>query len=191
MTTTYNFTPPVGAPNAQVPSVVARVTAYGLNPVAVPASAGPFTFQPTLDNNQYTVTVTWSLFGQRFYVNCYTLSGVLVFSMPLIGSMIGTNLQAVSWDGNTGTVTATTNGPHGYEVGSVINLTVINCTPTAYNGTFAANVINKTQFTYDVASFPGAVAALGSVQYNINIAAGYFASTLIYRTENQQFEVSP
>lgn len=189
MTTTYDFTPPIGAPNAQVPSVVARIVAYGLNPVAVPASAGPFTFQPTLDSTQYTITVTWSLFGQRFYVNCYTLSGVLVFSVPLIGSMIGVNLQSLSW--SYGTVTATTNGPHGYEVGSVINLTMINCAPTTYNGSFSANIINRTQFTYSVASFPGAVAALGSVQYNINMAAGYFTSSLVYRVENQQFEVSP
>ena len=189
MTTTYNFTPPVASPNAQVPSVVARVTAYGLNPVAVPPSADPFSFQPSLDGVQYTITVPWSLFGQRFYVNCYTLSGVLVFSLPLIGSLIGMHIQSLAWD--SGTVTVTTDNPHGYEVGSIVNLTVVDCTPVSYNGTFPANITSRTTFTYTVASFPGSVSSFGSVQYDVNIAAGYFDSTLVYRVENQQFEVSP
>jgi hypothetical protein len=33
---------------------------------------------------------------------------------------------------------------------------------------------------------------IGSPQtYNISMTAGYFTSTLIYRTANQQFEISP
>lgn len=46
----------------------------------------PFQFQPTLDNAVYTVTVTWNVFGSRYYVNIKTVQGALVYTMPLIGS---------------------------------------------------------------------------------------------------------
>lgn len=42
-----------------------------------------FVFSPTLDRTQYTVEVTWSLFGQRWIVNIFTLQGVRVLSKPL------------------------------------------------------------------------------------------------------------
>jgi len=51
-----------------------------------PNNSTAFQFQPTLDGQTYTVQVTWNLFGQRFYVNVYDLSGNLIFALPLIGS---------------------------------------------------------------------------------------------------------
>lgn len=45
-----------------------------------------FSFLPTLDGQQYNVVVTWNLFGQRWVVNVYTLSGTLVLQKPLRGS---------------------------------------------------------------------------------------------------------
>jgi hypothetical protein len=45
-----------------------------------------FAFEPTLDGQVYNVVITWSLFGQRWLVNCYDLSGVLVFARPLRSS---------------------------------------------------------------------------------------------------------
>lgn len=42
-----------------------------------------FVFSPTLDGVQYTVEVTWSLFGQRWVINVFTLQGVRVLSKPL------------------------------------------------------------------------------------------------------------
>jgi hypothetical protein len=51
-----------------------------------PSASAPFQFQPTFDGATYTVIVTWGLFGQRYYVNCYTVPGALVYSLPLIGS---------------------------------------------------------------------------------------------------------
>ena len=38
----------------------------------------PFQFLPTLDKQQYSVTTTWNMFGQRWYINVYSLSGGLV-----------------------------------------------------------------------------------------------------------------
>lgn len=51
-----------------------------------PSVSQNFTFQPTLDGQVYSVAVTWSLFGQRWLVNCYDLSGNLVFARPLRSS---------------------------------------------------------------------------------------------------------
>lgn len=51
-----------------------------------PSVSKNFTFQPTLDGQVYSVVITWSLFGQRWLVNCYDLSGNLVFVRPLRSS---------------------------------------------------------------------------------------------------------
>jgi len=40
----------------------------------VPNNVAPFSFQPTLDGQVYTVRVTWNVFGQRWYVNLYDLA---------------------------------------------------------------------------------------------------------------------
>jgi hypothetical protein len=51
-----------------------------------PSTSSQFTFQPTLDGQVYTVTVPWSLFGERYYVQIATLQGTVVVLLPLIGS---------------------------------------------------------------------------------------------------------
>lgn len=51
-----------------------------------PTSSAPFQFQPTLDGQVYTAIVTWGLFGQRWYLNIYSLSGDRILSIPLVVS---------------------------------------------------------------------------------------------------------
>ena len=51
-----------------------------------PSQSAAFQFQPTFDGTTYTVIVTWNVFGQRYYVNVYTVQGALIYVMPLIGS---------------------------------------------------------------------------------------------------------
>ena len=51
-----------------------------------PSKSETFTFQPILDGTVYACSVTWNLFGQRWYVNCYDTSGGWIFTVPLIGS---------------------------------------------------------------------------------------------------------
>lgn len=58
-----------------------------------PSSTANFQFQPTLDGQQYNVIATWNVFGSRYYINIYTLSGALVYTMPLIGSPPGFNIS--------------------------------------------------------------------------------------------------
>lgn len=154
-----------------------------------PSPAVAPTFQPTLDGVQYTVTVLWSLFGQRYYVRCTTLTGQLVFMLPLIGSATGVAVETVAWEPNT--VTVTMAAPHNYPIGALVNLTFDGFTPSTFNGTFSCLITSPTQFTYTQSANPGALAATGLVEYNISLAAGYFNSTLVYREANQQFEVSP
>lgn len=58
-----------------------------------PSVSRNFTFQPTLDGQVYSVVITWSLFGQRWLVNCYDLSGNLQFARPLRSSPNNANIN--------------------------------------------------------------------------------------------------
>ena len=91
-----------------------------------------FSFRPVLDGTTYNVTVPWSLFGQRYYVTCQTLSGDLVFNVPLIGSPSGQDIYSLSWEPNT--VTVTTSIPHGFKPGTLVNLTIAGVLPASYDG---------------------------------------------------------
>jgi hypothetical protein len=155
-----------------------------------PSPAAPFQFQATLDGEQYTIIVTWNLFGQRFYANCYTLSGALVFSLPLVGSSVGRTIQTATWANNLATIT--TSIPHGFTVGTIANLTIGGMSPDGYNGTYQCSVINSTQVVYSLPNDPGVISSPGYMYYNINLAAGYFStSSLVFRTANLQFEITP
>ena len=52
----------------------------------IPGVNQNFAFQPTLDGQQYNAVVTWSLFGQRWVLNVYTVQGALVVEKPVAGS---------------------------------------------------------------------------------------------------------
>jgi hypothetical protein len=58
---------------------------------------------------------------------------------------------------NTGTTAnATTTAAHGFRTGDLV--TIAGAAPAAYNGSFAIVVSSPTQFTYTMASNPGAAA---------------------------------
>ena len=146
-------------------------------------------FTPTLDGAQYNVVVTWSLFGQRYYLNCYSLNGERIFTAPLIESAAGVAIESLKWDVTTSLVTAKTTAPHGLRLGAAINLTIAGCAPDAYNGAVQAMVASPTTFTYPLQSDPGTASVFGSASYLISMTSGYFTSTLVYR--DGAFEVSP
>jgi len=146
--------------------------------VAVP------TFQPTLDNNVYVVTVTWNLFGQRYYVNCYDQSNDLIFSVALVETAPGLAIQSLAWNGETLQTILTTVAPHNF-----LKLTVENAVPAAYNGTYLMFVTGPSTLAYNQAAYPGALVTPGDLAYLVSMCAGYFNSTLVFR--NNQFEVSP
>lgn len=51
-----------------------------------PQPGSVYQFQPTLDGQQYTVVITWSVYGQRWYYNVVTLQQQLVLSIALVAS---------------------------------------------------------------------------------------------------------
>lgn len=155
----------------------------------LPSNIAPPQFSPTFDGAQYTVILTWSLERQAYFINIYTLAGVLVLAMPLLESPVGNLIESLGWDFNTSKVSAVTLVPHGYAVGTLVALTVAGCTPDAYNGAYLMAVVNETTLQYTIATDPGDATVCGTVSFNISMTAGYFESTLVFR--NNQFEVSP
>lgn len=145
-------------------------------------------FMPTFDGVTYQCIVTWSLFGRRYYVNCYDGSGARIFTIPLLQTPTGFNIQSMSWDVETRQVTASCITPHGLRIGSVVDLTIVNCLPATYNGAYPCAVLNETDFAYPLSTDPGNSIAPGTADYLISMTAGYFNSTMIFR--NGQFEVS-
>lgn len=153
-----------------------------------PSQAAVFSFQPTLDGNQYNATVQWNLYGQRYYLNLTQLDGTPVVFIPMIESPPSLALASLGWA--NGTVTAVTQQPHGYQIGSTVALAIENCTPSGYNGAVEAYVYDDTTLTYPLIADPGMATMLGVADWTVNMVAGYFAtSSLVYR--NGQFEVSP
>ena len=157
-----------------------------------PSPTGAVSFQATLDGAIYTITVTWNLFGQRYYVNCYDLSQDLIFALPLVGSGTGFVLSSLACDdqGNVDAVSAT---PLSWNVGQTVRLTVSGTTPSGYSGTYPCLITGASSFTYVIPTGGLANAqAPGNASFDVNLAGGYFTtSTLVYRTADQRFEVSP
>ena len=155
-----------------------------------PSQSNLFTAQITLDGRPFTMTTPWNVFGQRYYVNIYGLNNALIFSVPLVGSPTGLYLSNLTWA--FGMVTVTTQAAHNYRVGDVLKLNIINCTPVGYNGNFDCQITGPNTFTYMLDPDPGVINQLGSVQYNVNLAAGYAAtSTLVFRSDSSVFEITP
>lgn len=155
----------------------------------VPSASTPFQFQPVLDGATYNVVVTWNVFGQRWYVNAFDLAGNRIVTIPVIASPSTIDLQAISWA--SGRAAGVVVAPHGLPVGATARLTVSGCSPSGYDGTFDVLASGADSFSYALAANPGVATVLGSAGYSINILAGYFASTLVFREASSTFEVSP
>ena len=156
----------------------------------IPSATAPFQFSPTLDGQVCSARVVWNFFGQRYYLEVSSLNGTLIVALPMVGSPIGFRLSSLSWA--HGIVTAVTQEPHGFKVGSTMDLTISGVAPVAFNGLLRVLVKTATTFTYKLVSDPGPPTRYGRVDYNINLVGGYFEeSTLVFREANQQFEISP
>ena len=148
----------------------------------------PYEFQPTLDGLAYAASVKYNKFGQRWYIALTTTAGVPIFNQALIGSPPAVSIQSLSWA--NGAVTMKCVLPHSFKVGDTNIITVRNCLPDAYNGTFLAYALDGFTLVYPLASPPGNATAFGLTSYDINLAGGYFnQSTMVFREGTQQFEV--
>ena len=155
----------------------------------LPTSGAPFQFQATFDGTQYTVIVNWNVTAQRWYVNIYTYGNVLVLCTAVVASPATIPLQALTWANGTVTVTGTM--PHGWNLYGTFDVTISDCVPSAYNGTYTVFAASSTTVTFPLTLNPGLVTTLGSVAYNISLTAGYFNSTLVFRESTQTFEITP
>lgn len=155
----------------------------------VPSNVAPFEFQPTLDGATYTCVVTWNVFGRRYYVSCYALDGTRIFTLPLLGSPGGLTIEELTW--SDGVAKAVLPVGHKYVPGSTIALTIAGAVPDAYNGKRNVLITDDVSFSFALAANPGPTVNAGTASRELNIAGGYFTSTLVYRTANNQFEVSP
>lgn len=160
-----------------------------------PTPSAPFKFSAVLDGDTYDVTVTWNLFGQRWYVNVYQLDGTLVVAIPRIGSEHSQQLTALSWGTltNVGLATGSALGSINVPVGRMTEFTISGVTPSGYNVVNAPCLITgPNTFTYELAADPGGPATiLGGFGHDVSLVSGYFASTLIWRETDNNFEISP
>lgn len=149
----------------------------------VPSTTAPFQFQATFDAAQYNVIVTWNEFGQRYYINVYDLAGNLILARAIASS--GTQLAAtLSWA--NGYATAVTSGNHNVPTGQMAAVQVSG-TGLGYDGSHQALASNPTTLMYVLAGNPGSPGS-GNIGQDINLLAGYFTSSLVFRGATQQFE---
>lgn len=154
-----------------------------------PTPLAPFQWQPTLDGSQYNATVTWNIYGQRWYLNLTQPNGTLVVAEALVDTAPAVPLLTIAWV--NGTVTATTSGGHGYLVGATAWLTIAGCAPSAYNGLILCYVTSPITFTFPLALNPGPVTTIGAVSVPISMTGGYFGSVLTFDYSSQSFTVLP
>lgn len=155
-----------------------------------PTPFAPVSFIATLDGQQYTISITWNLFGQRWYFNVADLSGNQIVSEGLAASPAPLALASLAWA--NGFASATTGTPHGFLIGSTALLSVSGCAPAAYNGAVEAYVENHNTIYWPLMENPGMATQLGAVSADIDLVEQYFqTSTVVFRESTQQFEINP
>lgn len=154
----------------------------------VPSLVEAPSFDVTLDGENYTCIVTWNVQAQRYYINLYTLNGALILCEALVGSSVGIDLEAISWA--NGFVTITTEIPHMLKIGSVIRASVVGAIPVEFNGLFEMLVTSPSTLRYQLGVNPGEATTFGAIQQNIDLVAGLFTSTMVFREANSQFEIT-
>jgi hypothetical protein len=154
-----------------------------------PSRASAPVFTPTLDGNQYNVSIRWNISARRYYVNVVTMDGILVAAVPLITSPPSMPVSNAVWDPQNMRAVLTTANPHPFIIGAPMKVFINGMSPNAYNGAGFVLPLSKTEICYPVPIDPGQISVLGVVDYLINLVAPYFQSTLVYR--NSMFEVSP
>lgn len=147
-----------------------------------PITTAPFSFQPTLDGQPYQATVAWNVYGQRWYLNIYSLSGPLVISEALVGS---TDAVSFSLTTTEGTYLATIGGTAGVMPGQAVNS--VNVPAGTTLAVLAGDYVRLSQPALVTGTDPNAW-----YSFDINLVAPFFmTSTLVFRASSQQFEVNP
>lgn len=154
-----------------------------------PNASQNFVFNPVLDGVTYVATITWNVFGQRWYLNLVDVSGNLILCTAVASSADPLPLAALSW--NEGLVTAQTVQPHNIPVGAQANLLLQGDTPSGFDGLYLVTATGPTSFTYELATDPGSPVQLGSCGGVVDLAAGLFDSLLLYFDASASFVTVP
>ena len=149
----------------------------------IPSDVAAPTFRPLLDGWTCTVVVTWNVAAQRYYINVYNYDGSLAVARALVESPPGLALVDLAWDANRNVVTATIAQEWRRPVGQIVQYTIQDCQPDALNGVFDCLVLNDTQFSYGLATYPGPVSVLGAVQRDLDMLKGWFQSSMAFRDD--------
>lgn len=151
-----------------------------------PSQQAPFQFQPSLANGQqYSVSVPWNEFGQRYYINVTDLSGNLILARALSPS--GPTLKvSLAWD--DGVATAATTVPHNVPLASVVNVR-ISQSNSGFDAVVTALATGPTTLTYPLPVNPNQPATItGKVNFDLDLLAGYGIGSLWFHQDTQQFE---
>ncbi len=159
------------------------------------------TISMNLDGADYTVTVSWNVSAQRYYIDVYDQNGDWVITVPLVSTPPGRPVQSAVYDPFLNIVTVKMTDPTTWPVplssagldtapGTVIDYTLIGFDPDTYNGKFRCLHFNSTTFTFPMTTDPGSVNLLGTVNRMLNMIEPLFdISSLVYR--NSAFEINP
>jgi hypothetical protein len=155
----------------------------------IPSNRKAPSFMAIFDGQSYTISILWNVSSQRYFVNCQSPGGTLVFMVPLVETLIGSRIKSLVWNDVNGVVITTLVAPHNFPIGEIVNIDIIQAVPSTYNGSGMAMITGDITFTYPMIQNPGQMQQGGVVNFLISMTKGYFNSTLVFR--NMQFEVSP
>jgi hypothetical protein len=154
-----------------------------------PSITQAFQFQPTIAGTQYNAVITWSLFGQRYYLNLSTLDGTLLCCTALVAT--GPTLSAtLNWadTGVGGIATVTTASAHNVPLGQVVNMTVSE-TGTAFDGEWQGLSTGTMTLTYALSNPNVSLQQTGKVDFPVNAIAPFgIDGAFLFRFDTQQFE---
>lgn len=148
-----------------------------------PSTQQPFTFQPVLSGVQYTATVPYNWYAQRYYIQIMDAVGNLVLYAPLVSS--GPAVQAdLTWALNEATATFST--PHDIPVGRSAYIRVSQ-TGTAFDGQWTSVATSPVALSYALQPDPQEATPLsGQVAFEINLTPGL--GWLLFHYDTQMFE---
>lgn len=151
----------------------------------VPSTITAFNFQPTWDNTIYNVTVTWNVFGQRYYVNVTDTSGNLILCRGMSETGPGF-VSSFTWLNGIATVTTAT--PHNVPLGAVANI-YVSGTGDTFDGSWQALATGAYTMTYAVDEPANVLPENGTLSFPLNLIEGYLpGGWLLYHADTGQIE---
>jgi hypothetical protein len=150
-----------------------------------PSTTSVFSFSPTLGGTTYNATVTWNVFGQRYYINITDLSSNHILTTAIVSS--GPRWQvSLSWANGFATAVATT--PHNITIGASANLRVSE-TGTGFDGNWQVWATSATTFQYTAPNPEVTTSPNGTAQQPANLVGGVLPGAwLLFHYDSMEFE---